>query len=170
MKDRKREIRWMDKLKRKVEMAYSILVLEAAQFTRCNEPRFSIPVFYTPIIEVENGDWKTGFGPLSHFHEFEQEVCRRAKKLTSGQFLTIRLLISSAHYYSWGIPKKSSRPLRRPLRIIKKLLRTITTCQKLNKMPPRNSQDAVKNCQHNAAYSYKYLKAGLELQFLFLQE
>ena len=67
--------------------------------------------------------------------------------------------------------KKSSRPLRTPLRIIKKLLRTITTCQKPNKMPPRNSQDAVKNnCQHTAAYSYKYFKAGLELEFLFFRE
>ena len=73
-----------------------------------------------------------------------QEVCRTAKKLTPWQFLTIRLLVSSPHYYSRGIPKKPSRPLRTPLRIIKKLLRTITTCQKLNKMPPRNSQDAVK--------------------------
>ena len=64
----------------------------------------------------------------------------------------------------------SSRPLRRPLRIIKSLLRTITTCQKLNKMPPRNSQDVVKKIQHIAAYSYKYFKAGLELEFSFLQE
>ena len=42
-------------------------------------------------------------------YEFEQEVCRTAKKLTSWQFLTIRLLVSSAHNYSWGIPKKPSR-------------------------------------------------------------
>ena len=66
--------------------------------------------------------------------------------------------------------KKSSRPLRTPLRIIKMLFRTITTCQNLNKMPPRNSQDAVKNCQHTAVYSYKYFKAGLELEFLCLQK
>ena len=33
-------------------------------------------------------------------YEFEQEVCRTAKKLTSWQFLTIRLEVSSAHNYS----------------------------------------------------------------------
>ena len=33
-------------------------------------------------------------------YEFEQEECRTAKKLTSWQFLTIRLLVSSAHNYS----------------------------------------------------------------------
>ena len=42
-------------------------------------------------------------------YEFEQEECRTAKKLTSWQFLTIRLLVSSAHNYSWGIPNKPSR-------------------------------------------------------------
>ena len=70
MKDRKREIRWIDKLNRKVEMTYSIL--EAAQYTRCNEPRFSIPVFYTPTciayIKVENGDHKTGIGDRIHVY------------------------------------------------------------------------------------------------------
>ena len=38
-------------------------------------------------------------------YEFEQEVCRTAKKLASWQFLTMRLLVSSAHNYTWGIPQ-----------------------------------------------------------------
>ena len=91
-------------------------------------------------------------GPVP-LYELEQEVCRIAKNLTSWQFLTIRLSPTIIHEAFPKTVKKSPRPLKRPLRIIKKLLRTITTCQKFNKMPPRNSQDAVKNYQHIIIYS-----------------
>ena len=91
-------------------------------------------------------------GPVP-LYELEQEVCRIAKNLTSWQFLTIRLSPTIIHEAFPKTVKKSPRPLKRPLRIIKKLLRTITTCQKFNKMPPRNSQDAVKNYQHILIYS-----------------
>ena len=86
-------------------------------------------------------------------YELEQEVCRIAKNLTSWQFLTIRLSPTIIHEAFPKTVKKSPRPLKRPLRIIKKLLRTITTCQTFNKMPPRNNQDAVKNYQHILIYS-----------------
>ena len=94
----------------------------------------------SPILEVG----VIGKGPVP-LYELEQEVCRIAKNLTSWQFLTIRLSPTIIHEAFPKTVKKSPRPLKRPLRIIKKLLRTITTCQKFNKMPPRNSQDAVKN-------------------------
>ena len=70
------------------------------------ESKFSNSAFIQQSLRIFLKDSAQAPVPL---YEFEQEECRTAKKLTSWQFLTIRLLVSSAHNYSWGIPNKPSR-------------------------------------------------------------
>ena len=82
-----------------------------------------------PVIVIMYKSIITGKGTDVPLYELEQEVCRIAKNLTSWQFLTIRLSPTIIHEAFPKTVKKSPRPLKRPLRIIKKLLRTITTCK-----------------------------------------
>ena len=51
---------------------------------------------------------KVSLGPCPTIRIWTRRM-PNSQEVTSWQFLTIRLLVSSAHNYSWGIPNKPSR-------------------------------------------------------------